>query len=193
MIDPISLKSKLNSTPQARDYTFGVIFLILSSFFIFFVIKPVLGIALSLQKEKRDLAEVESKLNKNFSETLRLKNILETSREDEAIINDVIPNRPNISESISLVYQIFDSVGVRLVSMNIEQATLLKGEKVASHESFLLRSQFVTNKTNLIALQQKLNSQNRLFSLKSLKVTQNAKNPTEDLGVQMVLDLSSWW
>lgn len=44
---------KLTQDKKVKDYSYAILFFAISSFFAWFVIKPVLGIAFSLDRQKK--------------------------------------------------------------------------------------------------------------------------------------------
>jgi hypothetical protein len=57
-MDKQSLVKKLLGQKEAKDYSYAVLFLIISSFFALFAIKPALSIAFSLKREAADLDRI---------------------------------------------------------------------------------------------------------------------------------------
>ena len=55
MIDKTTLINRLTQSKETKDYTYAILFLLISSFFAFAVIRPVITIAVSLDREAKDL------------------------------------------------------------------------------------------------------------------------------------------
>jgi hypothetical protein len=60
------IRDALNKSPY-KDYSYAIMFFLVSTFFVVFVIRPVLSIAVALQKESSELEQV----NKVYEETAR--------------------------------------------------------------------------------------------------------------------------
>ena len=65
MIDKKTLLKGILNRKDLVDYTYGILFLIISSFFLFFAIRPALTIAFSLQRESIDLKKLNAQYEEN--------------------------------------------------------------------------------------------------------------------------------
>jgi len=107
------IREALNSGP-IKDYTYAILFFFVSSFFIVFVIRPVLSIAVSLQKEAVELEEVNKVYEENITRVLKLQSDLEQVRDRKHLLTEALPERANIKPLLDDIQKAAQEQGIQL-------------------------------------------------------------------------------
>lgn len=106
-------------TKQVQDYTYAILFLLVSSFFAFFVIRPVLAIAIGLRKEGQDLQRINTVYEQNISKVLELQADLELVRPKRYLLEEALPNGPKLDALIQDIQRVAQSQNITLEGVTI--------------------------------------------------------------------------
>lgn len=107
-------------TKKAQDYTYAILFLLVSSFFALLVIRPVLAIAIGLHKEGEDLQRINTVYEQNIGKVLELQADLELLRPKKYLLDDALPNSPKLNALINDIRNVAQSQAVDLDVVGIE-------------------------------------------------------------------------
>ncbi|MBP9816220.1 type 4a pilus biogenesis protein PilO [Candidatus Woesebacteria bacterium] len=118
---------------EVQDFSYLILFLVVSSFFAFFVIKPVLSIAVALNKEGEDLERINKVYEENISKVLQLQADLELVRPKTYLLNDALPNNPKLDVLISDIRKVAQAENIVLEGVSIEGLEI-KSKKTAIAE-----------------------------------------------------------
>jgi len=109
---------------QIQDYSYAIMFFLVASFFAFAVIRPVLGIAVSIRREGEDLKRVNETYEKNITRVLELQSEIENVRSKRYLLDEALPAQPQIQDVIEDIQQAGTDAGVAIVSVEIDPLTL---------------------------------------------------------------------
>ncbi|OGK39807.1 hypothetical protein A3F34_01075 [Candidatus Roizmanbacteria bacterium RIFCSPHIGHO2_12_FULL_44_10] len=113
-----SIKEALKS-PQVRDYSYAILFFLVSSFFAFFVIRPVLSIAISLRKEGIELQKINETYEKNIAAVLKIQANLEEIRPRKQVIDTALPSQPELNGIIKDIRSAAAQEGIAVLSLSV--------------------------------------------------------------------------
>jgi Tfp pilus assembly protein PilO len=114
-----ALKSK-----NVQDYSYAIMFFLVASFFAFAVIRPVLGIAVSIRREGEDLKRVNETYEKNITRVLELQSEIENVRSKRYLLDEALPAQPQIQDVIEDIQQAGSDAQVEILSVEIDPLTL---------------------------------------------------------------------
>ncbi len=121
MIEKASLVAKLTGSKEVKDYTYTILFLLISSFFGLFVIKPVLSIAVSLDKEAKELRVVNDMFEKNINTMVNLQTQMQEIRSQAYLVDIAIPQEPSIQALMQDIRSAALNQGINLVTIELTQ------------------------------------------------------------------------
>ena len=131
MIDKTLLVGKITGSKEVKDYTYTILFLLISSFFAVFVIKPVLSIAVSLNKEAKELRSINTVFEKNINTVVTLQNQLQEIRSQAYLVDIAVPKDPLIQSLIEDIRTSAISEGIVVKTIEVTQPELVKDGVVA--------------------------------------------------------------
>ena len=177
MIGNTSKIREVLNAGKYKDYTYAILFFLVSSFFLIFVIRPVLSIAVSLQKESHELENVNKIYEDNITNVLKLQSELEKIRSRKQLIAHALPEKAGIKNLIDEIQRAAQEQGIQLEKVSVTGIFL----KEASVEA---ASQQQTNEEDIVPIAQTVNIQVNLSGsyeqtdkfLKSLLNQQRLKN-----------------
>lgn len=171
---------------KIRDYTYAIIFFIVSSFFAFFVIRPVLTIALSIRREAIDLASINKDYEQNIQKVLELQYSIEQLRPRRGLLDEAMPSQPMIPQVIADLQNASGQSGVPVKLLSIQAVSLKKNsEGPKDTKRPVVQATFKTIAT-FAQVQQFLEAvanQRRVKGLRNINLT------VEKVGVEKVVSL----
>lgn len=121
MIDKTLIVSKITGSKDVKDYTYTILFLLISSFFAVFVIKPVLSIAVSLNKEAKELRIINEVFEKNINTVVTLQNQLQEIRSQAYLVDIAVPKDPLIQSLIDDIRTSAINEGIVVKTIEVTQ------------------------------------------------------------------------
>lgn len=109
---------------KIKDYSFITAFFLIFSFFVFFAIKPNLETAVKLQKELGQLKVVNTNYNTAISRILVLQTALEEHREELPLLDQALPNSPQVNTLLSDLQKSASASGIVISKLSIAEVNL---------------------------------------------------------------------
>lgn len=191
MIDKASLVAKISGSKEAKDYTYAILFLLISSFFGVAVIKPVLGIAVSLNKEAEELRSINQVFEKNITNVVTLQNQMQEIRSTMYLVDMAIPQEPSIQGLMEDIRAKALDLGIVVKTIEVvqnEDAVIVPEEKLVAKPiamSISIDSDF----DQAISLIKIITNQRRLKTIKSISLDKNeGENETGFLTITIELN-----
>lgn len=123
-----------------QDYSYAIMFFLVASFFAFAVIRPVLGIAVSIRREGEDLKRVNETYEKNITRVLELQSEIENVRSKRYLLDEALPAQPQIQDVIEDIQQAGVDAQVSIISVEIDPLTLKASEDTKKKKPSRLKS-----------------------------------------------------
>ena len=131
MIDKSILINKITGSKEAKDYTYAILFLLVSSFLAFSVIKPVLSIAVSLNKEAKELKQVNAVFEKNINNMVALQNEMQEIRSQTYLVDLAVPKQPSIQQLMQDIRASALDEGMELKTIEVTQSEEIKNVQLS--------------------------------------------------------------
>lgn len=158
---------------KMQHYGFLIVFFIIFSFFVIFAIRPNLLTAFNLQKELQDLKlqnrEFESKIQKIVS----YQTFLETYREDLPLLDEAVPQSPEIAKVMEDVRQSATDSSVLIRTLKVESVDYKAKSKGPELQTFSINADAEATSENLRAFFDRLLAQRRLKSLDFIDISKS--------------------
>lgn len=167
------LLSKITQDKKVKDYTYAILFFFISSFFAWFVIKPVLSIAFSLNRQRADLESVDSIYEKNLNELITTQSKLEVIRDRVGLLDQALPVGPHTQSILQSLQTAASNSGVALAQIGISKINLKTTGKTP--ETFSISTKIDGNFIQANSFIKELLNQRRIKIIKNMHmVTTNA-------------------
>lgn len=179
------LISKLTQDKKVKDYSYAILFFSISSFFAWFVIKPVLGIAFSLDRQKKDLVTVDAVYEKNLNELIDTQSKLELIRDRVALLDQALPIGPHTQSVLISMQNAAAKTGVSMSKVSIARINLKTNGKTA--ETFSVNAQIDGSFGQAQSFIRELLNQRRIKTIKNLHMV--STNATAESASAVRLDV----
>lgn len=160
-----------------QDYTYATLFFLVSAFFAFFVIRPVLSIALGIQREAQDLKAINTDYEANIQKVLGLQFDLEQLRPRRGLIDEALPSQPIVPKILIDIQTASAQAGIPITALQIEPIQLKEDGKIqsqdASERPAYIRATF-KSASSFAQIQQfleRLSQQRRVKGLKNVRLS----------------------
>lgn len=126
----VSKKSLVDHLQQRKvqDFSYAILFLLISSFFAYFVIRPVLSIAVALRREGQDLERINKVYEENIAKVLQLQADLELVRPKSHLLEEALPGSPKVDALVADIRKVAAAENIVLDNVSID-GIQIKGEK----------------------------------------------------------------
>lgn len=185
--------TQLLSKKEIADYTYITLFLIISTMFVVFAIRPSLAIAFALRKEAQELKKINNEYEQNIIKIIALQSQLESVRNKIYLLEEATPSKPEIKIVVNNLQTVADQSGVQLKEFTIPEI-ILKGE---------LKKEGLQNiplSLNLESEYQKLNDfindlllKRRLAVIKNLDINKTDVESTESAELKYGIEIENYY
>lgn len=178
---------------EVRDYTYIIIFLLISTFFGFVVIRPALSIAISLNREATDLRNLREVYEKNNSKLISIEQSLENIRGRVYLVDQALPQRPSTKIMIDDIKKAALKGDISIKNLNLSSVNLKSDSKDQRLKSISLTMEIVGDYTQLQEFFSKLINQRRIKNIKSLKIFKEDEVATTGANLKAVLEVEGYY
>jgi Tfp pilus assembly protein PilO len=155
---------------EMHDYYYIISFLLIFSFFIFYIIKPSLTTAFSLKTELDELETIYSAYNKNIIEVRKISLFLQNSVEEIDLVDKAIPQMPETKTLIEDIKNAATNNEVSLNNLSLSSFDLKNSSKSNQFKNLVLTMDTSGKYTNIINFTQQLFRQKRLKTIQNFKI-----------------------
>ncbi len=176
-------------TKKTKDYSFIIVFFLIFSFFVLFVIRPNLTTVFNLQRERDQLAQLDQDYERAIFNIVSIQSSLERNRESFPLLNDAVPSAAQVNRVIDDITKIASSSSFDIKKIDINQISLKEStdkNKTHSYQVFLeSTADFNTARKFIDDLLQ----QRRLKTLQTLNFEQDNKESTQSSLLRIKLEI----
>lgn len=188
-----TIVKNLFNREDVRDYTYIILFLLISSFFGFFVLRPALIVAFSLKREAADLKNVLEIYQLNNKKLISIELDLEKIRSSVYLIDQAMPQKPSTKILIDDIKKaaLKDNIDIKNLSLSsVNLKTDIKDQKLKTLSVTMETSGDFKDLKGFIA---RLTNQRRIKNIKSLKLFKEDTIATTSSSLKAVLELEGYY
>lgn len=174
---------KLTKDEKVKDYTYAIMFFFISSFFAWFVIKPVLSIAFSLQRQKIDLENVDMVYEKNLNQLIDTQSKLEMIRDQIELLDTALPIGPHTQGVLQSLQTAAANSGVALSQISITKINLKPNGKTP--ETFAINARIDGSFAQSHTFLKELINQRRIKIIKNMHMVTTGALADQPSGVRL--------
>ena len=188
------MKTRINiqsiKSQDVKDYSYAILFFVISAFFAFAIIKPVLSVAISLQKEADELKTINETYEKNISKILELQSDLESIREKKYLLEKALPNKPHLQEVINDNQQAAREEKILIQILGIQGTNLKNSQNINGLITISAQLNIKGNFTQVNRFIHNVSGQKRIKKIISVKMIQDKIVDGDDnLNLSMIMEV----
>jgi len=156
---------------KTKSYTYIIVFLIIFSFFIFFIIGPVLRVAFGLKRKLTDLQKVNRNYDRIVANILDLQDGLIRNRDRVFLLSQALTKIPQVSKVVADIKEAGNQNGLKINKINVSKVNL-KGENNSTRlEEFAIKIEGEGNFNQVKLFIGDLLDQRKLKLVKQMSIT----------------------
>ncbi|NCO88608.1 hypothetical protein AUK04_04895 [Candidatus Roizmanbacteria bacterium CG2_30_33_16] len=173
---------------KVRDYSSVVVFLIIFSFFIIFIIKPNISLVFQLDKEKNYLDQLDKNYENTIIEIVNLQSEMEKIRQNLDIIDQALPNQVGIDKVVDDLQKSASLSSVSVKKVNFGSFSLIKRTSNKELKKIQFNIDFISNFKNASNYVNSLFKQQRLKGIRQINIDKplNIATDSSDLNIKLV-------
>ncbi len=160
--------------PQVRAYTFLILSIFTSAFFLFFAVRPTINTIINLRRQIADSENVDRQLTQKINALSQIQAQYEVIKTDLPLLSQVLPARADVSGLVQEMEKVALNNQVALSAMQFGEANLVgEGLTKSDQNAIPVAFQITTagDYARLLALLQSLNTSARLVSVDSINIS----------------------
>ncbi len=188
---PINFRDSLNK--RAKDYTFAIFFLLLFSFFIFFIIRPNLVTGFGLQKELTDLQKLDKDYEQAIFNIVQVQAAVERNRDLFPLLNEAVPATPQVNQVLDDIKKVASESGIDLKKVDINQISLKESKTKTTIKPYDVAIETQSEFAQVSQFLDKLLKQRRLKSIKTLSIIKEGKEGSGSAQLRIKLEIEGFY
>lgn len=177
---------------KTKDYTNLTFFFLIFSIFAFFVIRPSLTTAFSLQTTEKSLKDTETQYEEIVSKIPSIQAALEELRPDQHLITEALPTTPALNNILQDVREGSSKVGLSISKMTVNDVSLVGAEK-PTLKTMLVEVETATTYDKVIAFQREIHNQKRLKKVKNFEIIKDSQVASESGELKVKLQIEGYY
>lgn len=167
--------------PQVRVYTFLILSIFTSAFFLFFAVRPTINTIINLRKQIADSTNVDEKLTQKINSLSQIQAQYEVIKTDLPLLAQVLPGRADVVGLVQQMEKTSSDNQAILTSMQFSEVNLV-GEATSKTDQDLIpvtfQITFAGDYQHILSVLQSLSKSPRLVSFDSVNVTAGTASPS---------------
>jgi Tfp pilus assembly protein PilO len=192
-MDKQSLVKKLLGKKEAKDYSYAFLFLVISSFFAVFAIKPALSIAFSLKREAADLDHINVLYENNLTKLVDVQTSLEKVRDKTYLLDLAAPKMPETKTLIDDIKQSASSEGILISKLSLSDVDLKNESKSQDLKKISINMETKSNFTAVNKFIHKITDQKRIKTVRSLKILSDEAVASGSSQLRIVMEIEGFY
>lgn len=160
---------------KTKDYSNLTFFFLIFSIFAFFVIRPSLTTAFSLQTTEISLKETEMQYEEIVSRIPSIQASLEELRPDQHLISETLPETPSLNSILQDIRSGGSKTDFVISKMTVNDVDLVGIPKPAL-KSMMVEVEADATYDKIIAFQREIHNQRRLKKVKNFEIIKDSDN-----------------
>lgn len=176
-------------TKKTKDYGFMIVFFLIFSFFVLFVIRPNLTTVFNLQRERDQLVQLDQDYERAIFNIVSIQSSLERNRESFPLLNDAVPSAAQVNRVIDDITKIASSSSFDIKKIDINQISLKESADKNEAHSYQVFLESTADFNTTRRFINDLLKQRRLKTLKTLNLEQDNKESTQSSFLRIKLEI----
>lgn len=178
---------------KAADYSYTILFFISFAFFTFFVIRPNILTILSLQEEAGRLHILDIGYENVIKKIVDIQTFLEENRGDLPLLDEALPNVPQISKLVNDSQNSASHSGMILNTMSINKVNLRDSEKKKERKKVNITIEGLADFSQSKAFISQAINDRRLKTIHKITFDVDAKKGSDSGNLRLILEVEGYY
>jgi len=178
---------------KATDYSYTILFFISFAFFTFFVIRPNILTILSLQEESGRLHILDTGYENVIKKIVDIQTFLEENRTDLPLLDEALPNVPQISKLVNDSQLSASESGMNLNTLSINKVDLRDTAKKVTRKKVSLTIEGGANFLQSKSFITQVMDDRRLKTIRQITFDIDTKQGSASGNLRLVLEIEGFY
>lgn len=187
------LIKKFLTRKEVKDYTYAILFFVISSFFTLFAIKPALSIAFSLRRQAFDLERINAIYEKNILKLVDIQFKIENIRDKTYLLEQTVPKKPETKTLVDNIKQVASAEGILINNLSLSSVDLKKEVEETKLRLLLINMETTAEFAAAHNFIEKITQQKRIKTIKNLKILKGENSSTDSAHLKIMMEIEGYY
>lgn len=174
---------------RIQNYTFGIVFFLIFSFFVIFAIRPNLLALVTLQEQLTQLRSIEKKYEDAITQIISLQTLVEQNRDNFYLLDESLPNLPKVNKIIDDIKKNASESGITVAKIDVSNISLKENKTLNQTKTFEVNIEGDADFAQAKQFIDTLIKQRRLKTIKNLGIIkEGVSSESATLTIQLEID-----
>lgn len=178
---------------KVKDYSFTVLFFVVFTFFIIFVIKPNLTMAFSLRSQLEQLRTLDKSYEQAILNIINLQSSIEAKRDKFHLLDEAFPKEPKVYQIIDDIKTAASSSGTTLKNISVGEIQLRGGVDTVKTKEINVSLEISSDFAGIKNFMVEIYSQRRLKIIKNLDISKLVKQASNEADLKINFSVDSFY
>jgi Tfp pilus assembly protein PilO len=185
--------NKILAKKEIKDYTYVILFFVVSSFFIFFAIKPAVLIAFSLKRQVLDLQSINTIYEKNILKLVDIQSKLENTRNKTYLLEEAVPKNPEMRVLIDNIKQVASSEGIIINDLSLSSVNLKNDRRDQRMKPLKINIEAKSDFYGINNFMKRIIEQKRIKVINNLKILRENDSATNSANLKVKIEIEGYY
>jgi Tfp pilus assembly protein PilO len=178
---------------RAKDYTYTVVFFLIFSFFLFFIIRPNITNVFQLQRELKDLSELDMAYEQAIQQIITIQSKLETARNDLPVLDEALPQKPEVGTLVESVRQAATDSSIPVQKLLIDDIVLQQPKTISGLQTLGVHFDTTSSFDQIQGFIDHLENQRRLKRITSISLARDSNVGSGSATLHVQLEIEGYY
>lgn len=178
---------------KVKDYSFTVIFFLVFSFFVVFVIRPNIITVFKSQKELQDLNKLDKDYENIIFSIINLQSKIQLNLENLPLLEQAIPKVPQVNKVIDDLASSATESGIILKSIDVSKINLKEDSDKRTTKSYMVLLEIDSDFPKVKQFLDNTLHQRRLKTIKSFSVLKEESKSSASAGLKISFEIEGYY
>jgi Tfp pilus assembly protein PilO len=178
---------------RAKDYSFMIVFFIIFTFFVLFVIRPNVKTVFVLQQELDNLKKLDSDYEKAIFNIVAIQSTLERNRDTFPVLTQAMPSNPQVNKVIDDIKKIASDSSMEMKRIDISEINLKGSDNKDKIKPYIVQIEATSNFVSVSRFLEGLMGQRRLKTIRQLSIVKEIKDSTASSALRIKLEIEGYY
>jgi Tfp pilus assembly protein PilO len=195
MLDNLDKKQLLSKlfTEKNKDYSYTIIFFLIFSFFVFFIIRPNVLSIFQANLQIENLKKTNAIYEYQIQNVIDVQSILVNVRDDLPLLDEAVTSKPQINQLINDITKAIEKNHLEISKLSLANVNLKDISKTEQFKPLVFDLGLTGSFDNYLNLMKDIYNDRRIKLMKDIVISKEDKSGTNSGTLQIELQLEGYY
>ncbi len=195
MLDNFDKKQLLSKlfTEKNKDYSYTIIFFLIFSFFVFFIIRPNILSIFQANLQIENLKKTNAIYEYQIQNVIDVQSILVNVRDDLPLLDEAVTSKPQINQLINDITKAIEKNHLEISKLSLANVNLKDISKTEQFKPLVFDLGLTGSFENYLNLMKDIYNDRRIKLMKDIVISKEDKSGTNSGTLQIELQLEGYY